>query len=86
MFFSIGFLKPVQKFVKKLDNQTKLRLQKGINKLAIQPIPHDAVRVEGEKEKVFRIRVGNFRVLYVVHYKEKEITVFKIDKRSRVYD
>jgi mRNA interferase RelE/StbE len=86
MSFSIGFLKPVQKFVKKLDNQTKLRLQKGIQKLSDHPVPHDAVRVEGEKEKVFRIRVGDFRILYVIHYEEKEVTVFKIDKRSRVYD
>jgi mRNA interferase RelE/StbE len=63
-----------------------LRIKKGIEKLAFDPIPHNAVRVEGQKEKVFRIRIGDFRVLYVVHQKDKEITVFKIDKRQRVYE
>lgn len=86
MSYSIVYFKKVQKFIEKLDEQTKLRIKESIEKLAFDHVPHKAVRVEGQKEKVFRIRVGDFRVLYVVHQEDKEITIFKVDKRSRVYE
>ena len=31
------------------------------------------------------VRIGDYRVLYLLDRKEKEIYVVKIDKRSRVY-
>ena len=86
MYYSIAYLKKVKKFIEKLDEPTKLRIRDSIEKLIFEPVPHKAVRVEGQKEKVFRIRIGDFRVLYVIHEENKEITIFKIDKRSRVYN
>jgi len=79
------YFKKVKKFIEKLDEQTKLRVKESIEKLAFDPVPHKAVRVEGQKEKVFRVRVGDYRILYVIHEEDKEITIVKVDKRSRVY-
>ncbi len=41
--------------------------------------------LEGYKEKLFRVRVGDYRILYEVDYKSNIIGVVLIDKRSRVY-
>ena len=49
------------------------------------PIIHDTKTVEGSKG-LFRIRVGDYRILYEVDYRNNLIGVIKIDKRRRIYD
>ena len=58
---------------------------KFLKKLAEDPIPHNSKRIIGEKEKVFRIRVGKFRVLYRIDYENYHIVLINIDYRDRVY-
>jgi mRNA-degrading endonuclease RelE of RelBE toxin-antitoxin system len=41
--------------------------------------------VGGFKEKLFRVRVGEHRILYEVDNDNKAIGIVKIDKRERVY-
>ena len=76
---------PVQKSLKKLDKNTTLRILESIEKLTEDPIPHDSKRIMGKKEKVFRIRVGDFRVLYRVDYENLLVVVINIDLRKKVY-
>jgi len=87
MTFSIGYRRKIQKFIERLPADTKERLRKSIQSLAENPFPQGVVRVEGYKDyKVFRICIGDFRILYLVDYTEKFITIINIDKRSKVYD
>ncbi|MCK5661785.1 MAG: type II toxin-antitoxin system RelE/ParE family toxin [Methanosarcinales archaeon] len=76
---------PAQKFLKKLDQNNSQRIIGIVKRLTDDPIPHDSKRIIGEKEKVFRIRVGKFRVLYRVDYENYRIVVIAIDARERVY-
>jgi mRNA interferase RelE/StbE len=48
------------------------------------PVPHDAKAVVGE-HGVFRIRIGDYRALYRINYKEQKIIVFKIEIRPHAY-
>ncbi len=57
-----------------------------IKLLAVNPFPQDVKRVGGRKEKVFRVRVGDYRIQYVVFYEENILLVSDADKRSRAYD
>jgi mRNA interferase RelE/StbE len=57
-----------------------------IEELRNDPFPHKVKRVEGRKEKIFRVRVGDYRILYVVLKERNIIFVSKIDKRGGVYD
>ncbi len=36
-------------------------------------------------EKLFRVRVGDYRILYEVDYKNDQLGIVKLDKRSKVY-
>lgn len=54
--------------IKKLDSKSSLRIIEAIEKLAEDPVPHDAKRIYSTNEKLFRIRVGDFRVLYRIDY------------------
>ena len=87
MAFSILFDPQPAKFVKKLDNEAKERINGKLLNLQDNPFPSEVERVEGYKgEKIFRVRVGDYRILYFVRYGSNQIYVAKIDKRSRVYD
>ena len=87
MPFSIWLGPQPEKFVKKLDYQIKERIKNKLLSLQQDPFPQEVERVEGYKgEKVFRVRVGDYRILYVVRYETNLILVTKIDKRGRAYN
>lgn len=85
MTFSIKVDRQPEDFLKKAERKLQERLIKKIEALKQDPIPHDAKRVVNRKEKVFRVRVGDYRILYVVYLKENTILLSKIDKRSTAY-
>jgi len=83
---SVKFSNRAAKLIKRLEKKDKDRINQGINKLRLRPFPQDCVRVEGYKNyRVFRVRVGNYRILYSVFTNEDLILILTIDKRSRVY-
>lgn len=85
--FPSEFSSKAGKYIKKLDNITKKRIEEKIDKLEENPFPQEVERVEDFKgEKVFRIRVGDQRILYVVRYNPNKLIIADVDKRSRVYD
>ena len=85
--FDLEFSNKSSKFIKKLDDKTKDRIRQKINSLCENPFPHECVRVEKHKEyKVFRVRVGKYRILYSVHNEENLIVIIDIDKRNRIYN
>jgi len=72
-----------------LVNLTKRQKNRILDKieetLSNNPVPHDVKSIVGE-HGVFRIRIGSYRALYRVNYQESKIIIFKVDKRSKIYD
>ena len=85
MTFSVRFEKQSEKFLKRLDKKVQRRILKKLSLLKENPFPKGARKVFGFKDRVFRLRIGNYRALYVVDLKLKRIIISKIDKRERVY-
>ena len=83
--FEIKYSRQAIKFIKSLDKKLALRIFSKIEKLKHEPIQHDSKRVEGYSEKLFRVRVGKYRILYEVDFKDNLIGIVKIDRRERVY-
>ena len=52
----------------KLGNELFDRIIKKLETLKANPFPSDVKRVVGRKEKAFRVRVGKYRILYVVKF------------------
>ena len=82
--FSLGFSNQSEKFLKRCDRELRERILEKIKKLKTEPVPHNAVSVVGE-ERTFRIRIGDYRVLYEIKWNNQEILIAIIDKRSKVY-
>ena len=75
-----------ERFLKKAEKELRQRIWKKLDELKLNPFPSEVVRVVGRKEKAFRVRVGFYRIQYLVFQNKKEIAVFGIDKRERAYD
>jgi len=84
--FNIEFSSQAKKFLKKAEKELTKRLINKIEKLGIEPFPTDVKRVVNQKEKTFRVRLGDYRIEYLVIYDQNLIFITDIDKRPRVYD
>ena len=84
--FSIFLGPQPQRFMKKLDKELRKRIWGKLDELKLNPFPKGIEQVLGKKEKSFRVRVGKYRIQYVVLNDIKQILVFDIDKRERAYD
>ena len=84
--FEIKYSNQSNKFLKKTNKVLLIRLVKKIEEIRNQPVIHDTKTIDGYEEKLFRVRVGDYRILYEVDYEKNEIGIVKIDKRSKVYE
>jgi mRNA interferase RelE/StbE len=64
------------------SDQRVIRLH--IDSLANTPFPPNVKKLEGE-ENIYRIRVGDYRIVYQVHKKVLLILVLAIGHRKEVY-
>ena len=83
---AVEFGSPAKRFLKKCDKPLAQRLIERIERLAIEPFPSDMKRIQGKKEKVFRVRVGSYRIQYVVLPDRNLLFITDIDARERAYD
>lgn len=74
------------KFLEKLETVDRERIIQKLKGLTNDPYPSESKFITRHNgEKVFRIRIGDFRALYKVKENESIILITKIDKRPRVY-
>ena len=83
--FTVEFSSQAKKFLKKSSKELAKRLVNKIKELAKDPFPHEVTRVVSKKEKTFRIRVGDYRISYVVFQPKEELLITEIKKRPRAY-
>jgi len=85
--FEAHFEKPAEKFIEKLKDKILLkRILDRVEALRAEPFPSECIRVqEYKKDKVFRVRVGDYRILYYVNYEQNILDIVNVDKRPRAY-
>jgi mRNA interferase RelE/StbE len=80
----IAFTPAAQRQLASLDRPTRRRVANRIEALGTDPRPPEAEILKGGGGEL-RIRVGDWRVIYVVHDDKLLILVIKIGHRSDVY-
>lgn len=83
--FTVLYSRQARKFILSAEKILAKRLTNKIEELLLKPVLHDTKAVQGYKEKLFRVRVGDYRILYEIDYSKKLIGIVKIDKRPKVY-
>ena len=84
MTYRIEFAKPAAKQFKAIPLQEQQRLKPKIDALANEPRPSGMVKLAGEDD-LYRIRVGNYRIIYAIEDDQLLVLVVKVGHRRDVY-
>lgn len=60
-----------------------VRIVERIKKLAVNPYPEDSIRLKGRQE--YRVRQGDYRILYIVEEEIVTVFVVKVGHRKKIY-
>ena len=82
--YSIDYKPSVEKDLRRLPKQLVSRVFERIEGLQSEPLPRQAIKLSGT-ERLYRIRVGDYRIVYEVDTQAKRITVFYVRHRREVY-
>lgn len=82
--YNIQWKSSVHHDLKKIDRQHIPRLLKGIEALSRNPHPKDSQKLV-DTERTFRIRVGDYRVVYQLDDGNKAVLIEHIRHRKDVY-
>ncbi|NCC96115.1 MAG: type II toxin-antitoxin system RelE/ParE family toxin [Synergistales bacterium] len=72
------------KALKKLDKSTRKRLSEAIFSLSAEPRPHGVRKLTGS-DFLYRIRVGEYRIIYQVQDDILVVLVVRLGARSDIY-
>ncbi|WP_269527169.1 type II toxin-antitoxin system RelE family toxin [Coraliomargarita parva] len=81
--YKLEFAPSVRKDLKKIHKKEVLRILAAVEDLAKDPRPIGSKKLTNEE--LYRIRVGNYRVLYEIHDKRLIVHVVKVGHRRDIY-
>jgi mRNA interferase RelE/StbE len=84
MLYEVQLKPNAQKFLRKLDSKTFNRILLSINNLKDNPYPYGYKKLVG-LENTYRIRIGDFRIIYSVESQRLIIMIITIAHRKDVY-
>ncbi|MFM8741469.1 MAG: type II toxin-antitoxin system RelE family toxin [Cytophagales bacterium] len=83
--YSIRFKKSAEKELEKLPAPAIKKISKAVDALSTNPRPVSSKKLEGQKESLWRIRIGDYRVIYLIEEVVKIIEIRRIGHRRDVY-
>jgi mRNA interferase RelE/StbE len=83
--YRITIRKKALKDLVALPAKISIQISKAIDDLAENPRPNGCKKLKGEEEYMWRIRVGDYRILYTIEEIIKVIDVRRIGHRSNIY-
>jgi len=81
--YSIKILPQAEKDLGHLQGKTFNAVKNKILQLAINPRPYGAIKLTNEEG--YRVRIGDYRVLYRVNDTAKEVFIYRIKHRREAY-
>ena len=83
MRYSIEFVPSAKRALAKLPLEIRQRIRVAIDRLADSPFPPGASKLQAEPG--YRIRVGDYRIVYDVEHQRLTVLVIRIGHRREVY-
>ncbi len=81
--FKVLFTDPAEKDLNKLDTKKGDRILAKIDLLEVDPFLPSSKRLKGDV--TFRLRVGDYRVIYEVDNRNKQVIIYRVRHRKDVY-
>jgi mRNA interferase RelE/StbE len=83
--YTVHLTRKAERQVRKLAKADQRQLVPHIDSLAREPRPDGCKKLAG-KRNIYRIRVGDFRILYQIEDKELLVLVAAIGQRRDIYE
>lgn len=83
--YSVTILRSAQKEIRALDAGVRERVVAAIRTLTVDPRPHGCRKLVGAENR-WRVRVGEYRVIYSVDDAGRVVKVIAARHRSRAYE
>lgn len=84
MLYQIEFSRQADRQFRNLPSQTQQRLKSKIDSLASTPRPHGSEKLSSF-DQLYRIRVGDYRIVYAVEDNRLVVLVVTVGHRREVY-
>ena len=82
--FELAISATAERQLRKLGQQDRIRILRGVLRLAQEPYPRGCRKLTGFDD-VYRIRVGIYRVVYSVNRRRIVVVILKVGHRKDVY-
>ena len=86
MAYQITFAPLARRQIKKLTRDVQSRVLERIEELKAEPRPVGVKKLADEEEDLYRIRVGDYRVIYQIHDRELIVLIVKVGPRRDIYN
>lgn len=84
--YRIEFNKRVKKDFRSINPQDVQRIKTAIAQLSENPRPVGFKKLKGRNNDYYRIRVGNYRVIYTIEDDVLLIVIIRVGHRKEIYD
>ena len=84
MKFRVEFTSRALRDLRGFESQVRIRIGREIDLLEVEPRPRGCQMLKGEKG-LYRVRVGDYRVVYEIHDKVLVVLVIRIGHRKDIY-
>jgi mRNA interferase RelE/StbE len=82
--YQIEITREALRALSKLDKPIRRRVQSAIDALEADPRPHGTIALQGLRG-AYRIRIGDYRVIYTINDDQLVVVVVDLGHRSEVY-
>ena len=86
MTYSIEISSPADKALEKLPKTTRLRIVGASELLSVDPRPPGAKMLRGGEHGRWRVRIGDYRIVYAIEDGRLLVLVLRIAHRREAYD
>ncbi|MBN2807029.1 MAG: type II toxin-antitoxin system RelE/ParE family toxin [Prolixibacteraceae bacterium] len=82
--YSVVFSKSAAKEIRNFPKSVIIRIIIAAEKLAIEPRPAGCKKLKGNKEQVWRLRIGDYHIIYVIEDSIRIVEIRKVRHRKDV--
>lgn len=83
--YEVILLRQAQRYFERLDKSMARRLSDVFKEFEALGYPEHSAPLQGELAGLWRLRVGDFRVIFEVNEEERRVNVLRIGPRGDVY-
>jgi mRNA interferase RelE/StbE len=82
--YTIGVAPAAQRELGSLARDVQVRIAAKIGDLAAEPRPQGVTKIKGT-QNVYRVRVGDYRIVYMIDDAEQSVLITAVGHRSDIY-